>query len=132
MWEHVKSFLHTLCRYIGAVWIPSPPDRRFKIVLSRISYPLRAANRGLFREVAWRFLAVLSRLCIRHAIIYYGIDSLWKISSETYMNQRNSPHSTVPLKSNDKRAVFIKIRFCCCNARACSARLTLASDITRW
>ena len=47
-----------------------------------------------------------------HAIIYCGIDSLWKISSETHMNQENSPHSTAPLKSNEKRAVFIKIRFC--------------------
>ena len=27
------------------VWIPSPPDRRFNIVLSRISYPLRPGPR---------------------------------------------------------------------------------------
>ena len=45
-------------RRTRGVLMPSPPDRRFIIVLSRISYPkypLRAANRGLFREVAWRF-----------------------------------------------------------------------------
>ena len=38
-----------------------------------------------------------------------GFNSLWKISSETYVIQKNSPHPTVPLKSNDKRAVFTKI-----------------------
>ena len=55
----MKSFLHTLLgvHRTRGVWIPSPSERRFKIVLSRLSYPLRAANRGLFREVAWRFLA---------------------------------------------------------------------------
>ena len=52
-----------------------------------------------------------------HALIYYRIDTLWKISSETCMDPKDSPHSTVPLKSNDKWAVFIKVRFCCCNTR---------------
>ena len=46
----------------------------------------------------------------------HGFNSLWKMSSETHAIQKNSPYSTVPLKSNEKLAVFIKIRFCCCNA----------------
>ena len=46
----------------------------------------------------------------------HGFKSLWKMSSETHAIQKNSPHSTVPLKSNEKLAVFIKIRLCSCNA----------------
>ena len=34
----------------------------------------------------------------------HGFNSLWKMSSETHVIQKNSPHSIVPLKSNDKRA----------------------------
>jgi hypothetical protein len=34
------------------------------------------------------------------------------------MDQKNSPHSTVRLKSNDKRAVFRNIRFCSHNTRS--------------
>ena len=34
----------------------------------------------------------------------HGFNSLWKMSSETHVIQKNSPHSTVPLKSNDTRA----------------------------
>lgn len=41
-------------RFVGVhrtrgVWMPSPPDRRFNMVLSRITYSLRPAYRGLFR-----------------------------------------------------------------------------------
>ena len=56
-----------------------------------------------------------------------GLDSLWKISSETYMNQKNSPHSTALLKSNDKRAVSIKLRLCCCNWMRVIMKATIVS-----
>ena len=42
----------------------------------------------------------------------------WEIPSETYVNRNNSPHPIAPLKSNEKRAVFIKIGFCWCNTRS--------------
>ena len=35
-----------------------------------------------------------------------GFDSPWKTSSETCVIQKNSPHTTVALKSTDKRAAL--------------------------
>ena len=53
----------------------------------------------------------------RMSLLSSDFNSLWKISSETYVIQTNSLHPTLPLKSNDKRAALTKIRFCCCNTQ---------------
>jgi len=46
------------------VWMPSPPDRRFMIVLSRISYALRPANLRESRPLPRNRLEIRSRLYI--------------------------------------------------------------------
>ena len=55
------------------------------------------------------------------------VEFLENEDSETCMNRRNSPHSTVPIKSNDKPAVFMEIRFSWCLGRKLASPRALSA-----
>ena len=96
-------------------WAPSQPSHNCATQKSRQASSFNR-NKILLTQCA--------QPCASHGCVAMQLRLRFamKMSSETYVIQKHSPHATVPLKSNDKRAVLTKIR----SVDAIAMRVTIA------